>query len=203
MLISDRYYELTERRYVYNIMPMNNIESVISNGLLCYHEAERLPAHSSIAMNDVQERREAVHVRGKSLHDYANMYFSYRNPMMYKRRMQAEILCVLAIDIEVLDIDGCIVTDQNAASTTARFYDADVGIDFIDFERVFADSWVHENAYEMALHKKIKCAEILVPESVPFDYIVGAYVVNDDTKRELIKRGFQRKIGVKPSAFFR
>ncbi len=144
MLSSDRYYELTNRKYVYNIMPINNIESVIENGLLCYHEAERLPSHISIAMDDVQARRERIQVRGRSLHDYANMYFSHRNPMMYKRRMNANSLCVLAIDIDVLDIEGCIVSDQNAASNTARFYDANVGIEFIDYSKVFADSWIHE-----------------------------------------------------------
>lgn len=95
MLISERYYTITQRKYVYNIMPLNNIASVMANGLICYHRAESLPMHSSIAMDEVQMRREQTGVYGKSLHDYVNMYFSFRNPMMYKRRMQAESLCLL------------------------------------------------------------------------------------------------------------
>lgn len=201
-MIADRYYEITQRKYVYNIMPISNIESVMLNGLVCYHRAELFPVHSSIAMNEVQMRREQIIVCGKTLHDYANMYFSFRNPMMYKRRTQAEELCILAIDNSVLDMVGCIVTDQNAASSMARFYDAVTGIEIIDFERVFADNWIHEDMYETTMHRKIKCAEILVPEKVPAEYIVGAYVVNETAKGELMQRGFRRKIAINPSAFF-
>lgn len=123
--------------------------------------------------------------------------------MMYKRRNQAEEVCVLAIDNKVLDIAGCVVTDQNAASSMVRFYDAGTGIEVVDFDRVFADNWIHENVYETAMHKKIKCAEILIPEKISFDYVVGAYVVSENAKSELLKRGFDKKIAVKASAFFR
>lgn len=184
-------------------MPISNIDSVITNGLLSYHRASRLPAHSSIAMDDVQAIREKVSVYGQSLHDYASMYFSFRNPMMYKRRGRAEELCVLAIDTKVLDIEGCIVTDQNAASLTVRFYDACKGIEVIDFEKVFADNWVHENTYETALHRKIKCAEILVPNSVPYDYIAGACVLDEKSKERLEDSGFDKDIIVKADTFFR
>lgn len=203
MLISERYYELTNRKYIYNIMPIDNIKSVIANGIMCYHEAARLPGHSSIAMNEVQVRRENIMLHDKSLHDYANLYFSHRNPMMYKRRKFAASLCVLAVSIEVLDTEGCIVTDQNAASSTVRFYDADEGIELIDFTKVFADSWIHEDFYETAMHRKIKCAEVLIPNRVASEYIVGAYVVSDIARQELIERGFTKGIRVSPEAFFR
>ena len=184
-------------------MPIANIKSVINNGILCYHKAENILNHSSIAMNDVQAIREYVIVYGKSLHDYANMYFSFRNPMMYKRRMQAENLCVLAIDNKVLDIPECIVTDQNAACRTVRFYDASNGIESIDFNKVFADNWIDDDIYETSLHKKIKCAEILIPDSISYDYIIGAYVLNETSKIELIQKGFTKDIIIKPSIFFR
>ena len=83
-LVSETYYTLTQRKYVYNIMPIDNISSIITNGILCYHRAEKLLNHTSIAMNDVQSIREQVTIHEKSLHDYANLYFSFRNPMMYK-----------------------------------------------------------------------------------------------------------------------
>lgn len=169
-------------------MPIANIESVIKNGILCYHEAEHISNHISIAMNDVQEIREHITVHGKSLHDYANMYFSFRNPMMYKRRTEAEHLCVLVIDSKVLDIPECIITDQNAACRTVRFYDAASGIESIDFTKVFSNTWIHDDIYETSLHKKIKCAEILIPNSVSYDYIIGACVLNEISKTELIKK---------------
>lgn len=203
MSVSEKYYELTNRNFVYNIMPLNNMDSVMENGLISYRKAARLPEHASIAMDDVQAIRERVNVHGRSLHDYASMYFSYRNPMMYKRRFQAESLCVLAIDSLALDIEGSVVSDQNAASLTVRFYDADVGVEKIDFEKVFADNWTHLNAYETELHRKIKCAEVLVPDKVSYEYIAGACVLNNDSKRRLEDIGFEKNIIVKPSTFFR
>ena len=35
----------------------------------------------------------------------------------------------MAIHSLVLDIEGCVVSDQNAASLTVRFYDADIGFE--------------------------------------------------------------------------
>ena len=125
------------------------------------------------------------------------------NSLGLEKNWSAEELCVLAIDTKVLDIEGCIVTDQNAASLTVRFYDACKGIEVIDFEKVFADNWVHENTYETALHRKIKCAEILVPNSVPYDYIAGACVLDEKSKERLEDSGFDKDIIVKADTFFR
>ena len=74
-------------------------------------------AHKSIAMSDVQSRRDNVVIpNGGHLHSYANAYFNPRNPMMYKRKDMAETLCVLAISALVLDCAGTIISDGNAAS---------------------------------------------------------------------------------------
>ena len=63
--------------------------------------------HASIAMSDVQSRRNDVIIpNGGPLHSYANAYFDPRNPMMYKRQNIAESLCVLAISASVLDFRG-------------------------------------------------------------------------------------------------
>ena len=123
--------------------------------------------------------------------------------MMYKRKTEAENLCILAIDSKVLDIPGCIVTDQNAASRTVRFYDALSGINSIDFNKIFSDNWIHDDIYETALHKKIKCAEILIPDSIPYPYIIGASVLNETSKIKLLQKGFDKNIIIKPSTFFR
>ena len=36
MLASERYYELTRKKYVYNIMPIENIPSVLKHGIVCF-----------------------------------------------------------------------------------------------------------------------------------------------------------------------
>ena len=73
---SELYKMKTGKSYFYNIMPINNIPSVISNGLLCY-EFVRNMNHASVALRGVQERRERVTIpSGLKLHQYANLYFS-------------------------------------------------------------------------------------------------------------------------------
>ena len=116
------FYDKTRRKSVFNIQPICNIPSVIENGILSYNRAQEI-RHASVAMADVQRRRNDITIpQGLPLHDYANAYFDPRNPMMYKRQHEVENLCVLAISSEVLDLEGTIVSDGNAASSYSRFF---------------------------------------------------------------------------------
>lgn len=202
MTVSESFLHKTKRQYLYNITSIQNVVSIIQNGILCYDYALKIP-HSSIALNDVQSRRNQVRVpNGLRLHRYANLYFDYRNPMLYKRKDQAEDLCVLAVSNSVLDIDGCIVTDRNAATGLVKFYTPEEGINQIDFEKVYAKYWTHNDPYEQNNRKAIKCAEVLIPYKVPYNLIVGAYVVNERSKQRLIDTGFDRRIVINPKVFF-
>lgn len=200
---SELYRMKTSKSCLYNIMPISNIPSVIENGLLCYNKVITLN-HYSIALNGVQERREKVKIPGGMwLHQYANLYFTHHNPMLFLRKDNADSLCVLAFDSSILDIDGCIVSDRNAATELVRFYSPEDGIERINFDKVFAEFWTHpENIYEYQNHKAIKCAEVLVPEKVEYEYIVGAYVSSEESKNRMIEMNFNKPIIVKPSVFF-
>lgn len=48
-----------------------------------------------------------------------------------------------------------------------------------------------------------KCAEILIPHSIPPEYIIGAYVKNEEEKNNLHELGFDRQIEVNTEMFFR
>ena len=50
--------------------------------------------------------------------------------------------------------------------------------------------------------KRIKCAEILVPDAIAYEYIAGAIVVDEHAQDELVRKGFQKTIVVKPRVFF-
>lgn len=187
----------------YNIMPIDNISSVIQNGILSYYNANKLE-HKSIAMNEIQIRRESVRIpNGNKLHCYANLYFTYHNPMMYKRRFQAETLTVLAIDPNVLYIDGCILSDRNASTNLAKFFTPVNGLNSINFDLVFSETWTDNNKYAYSNNKAIKCAEILVPEKIPYDYILGAFVLNEHSKQQMHNLGFDKKIVINPKVFYR
>lgn len=75
------------------------------------------------------------------------------------------------------------MADGNAAADLTRFDPPDVGLEELDETLVFTDWW--DDPDEYAKHEKRRriCAEILVPERVGQEYIVGAYV-SCDTSRE-------------------
>ena len=203
MLASERYYELTRKKYVYNIMPIENIPSVLKHGIVCFDRMRQFH-HSSIAMDEVQERRNQVVIpNGDSLHQYANLYFSYHNPMLYKRQGIADELCVLALSASVMDMEGCILADRNAAAYLARFYTPLEGMERLDFQKIHAQYWTDPNPLVQREKKAIKCAEILIPHSIPADYIVGAYVAGRKSSERLKAYGFDKKIVVNPEVFYK
>ena len=200
----DLLFQKTKGRskYFYNIMPIDNIPSVVKHGILSYNCAMRIQ-HSSIAMNEVQERREKVIIpNGRPLHQYANLYFTYHNPMMYKRRKVANTICLLVIYPSIIETENCILSDRNAETNMVKFYTPYEGVYHIDFDLVFAQSWTDDDPYIASNKKAIKCAEILIPDCIPFNYIVGAIVLNEEVKDRLIELGFSREILIRPKMFF-
>jgi hypothetical protein len=102
------------------IMPIGNIPSVLATGILSHENAAKLK-HHSVAMQAMQDRRDLKTVPGGlRLHQYANLYFHARNPMLSVRRH--EDVCVLRVSTAVLQMQGTVITDQNAASKYVRFY---------------------------------------------------------------------------------
>ena len=181
----------------YNIMPIENMPSIIRNGILSFDQAQSL-SHKSIALSEVQSRREKVYIPNGNkmyrLHSYANLYFTYHNPMMYKRQGEADFICVLAVSQQVINIDGCILSDQNASTDLVKFYTPKDGLQNINFDLVFAQNWTDTNPYTNRLKKATKCAEILIPNCVPYDYILGAYVVSEESADSLRQTGFDKKL---------
>ncbi len=192
--------ELTE---FHSIMPIANIPSVLAHGILSHELAKQL-RHASVAMQPVQEIRDNVQIPGGlKLHQSANLYFHARNPMMYKRRTEVSNLCVLRINTDVARLPGVVVTDGNASSTKyTRFYSPDQ-INRLPLGDIFAEDWSDPVLPVYYRQKSRKCAEILVPERVPPSFIIGAYVVSDETAASLAETGFSAQIQVDTHLFFR
>jgi hypothetical protein len=162
------------------IMPIANIRSVVERGILSHVAASKVE-HQSAAMQEIQDRRDKKSVPGGlRLHQYANLYFHARNPMLFKRRIQARDLSVLRVSIEVRQLDGVVITDRNAASDWVRFLHPSQ-YRLLDFDSIFALDWRHPNdPVEYYRHRSEKCAEILVPHVVEPRFLMGVYVVSND-----------------------
>ena len=178
-----RRTQITELHY---ITPLVNVVSICQRGILCNRLAER-HRHQSVAMPEIQARRANKTVPGgRRLHDYANLYFHARNPMLYTRQAQHADLCVLRIGPNVLDLPEVVITSQNAASDYARFYPSPQGLAHLDYDQVFAEYWTHPGDLILEWqHKSVKCAEVLVPGQIAPSFIMGAYVSNADTEARL------------------
>ena len=166
-------HELSELHY---ITPIDNISSIQRWGILSHRRAQQID-HKSVAQPEIQERRAKVVVPvGRKLHEYANLYICARNPMMYKRKSQHADLCVLRVSPNVLDLEGVVITDGNASSDYARFAPAPSGLVIVDRALTFTDNWTHHDPIEYYRRKFAKCAEVLVRDHVPTDFIIGTYV---------------------------
>ena len=157
-------------------MPYVNLASIVQHGLLSHNNAARIP-HVSIADPQVQDRRAGKHVPGGlALHDYVNMYFHGRTVMMWVRRSTKSSIAVLRVSPAVLDLPNAVITDGNAASPSTNFDSSPKGLDGLDAERVYAESWDHPDEWVKRDRRRRRCAEVLVPHRVGPEYLLGGYV---------------------------
>ena len=194
--------KLAEVKEIYYITHIENLDSIIERGILSHSRAQSI-SHKKIDMTEVQERRQTKCIPGGGpLHDYANLYFSSRNPMLYKRKDEHKDICVLRISIEVLNISGVVVATANAASDYTSFYPPESGIEKLDRKLIFARKWTDDDPIIGHKKRAAKCAEILIPDCVPPSLIFGAYVSCKENQASLIEVYPNLQIELQPIIFF-
>jgi len=192
--------DLQELHYVTTI---RNVPSIMSRGILSHKRSKKIN-HNSVAMEEIQNRRKNKIVPGgRPLHDYVNLYFHARNPMLYVLQSRHVDLCILRVSTEVLDLPGVVITDSNASSDYARFSPAPRGLCIVDKEMTFAEYWTHPDPFEAMRRKSAKCAEVLVPDDVESRFIIGAYVSCSEAKATLETTGVDIPATINPHLFFR
>ncbi len=91
-------------------------------------------------------------------------------------------MCVLRINKGILRYNNVVVADQNASSDYVRFGGCVNGLRLISRELVYARSWIHPEDQKLEWrHGSIMCAEVLVPDRVPPDDLMGVYVSCEET----------------------
>ena len=192
--------DLQELHYITTI---RNVPSIMIRGILSYKQSKKIN-HNSVAMEAIQDRREnKVVPGGRPLHEYVNLYFHARNPMLYVRQSQHIDLCILRVSAEILDLPGVVITDSNASSNYARFAPAPQGLLIVDKDLTFAEYWTHTNPIEAYQRKSAKCAEVLVPDRVESHFIIGAYVSCLEAKEDFEVLGLAIPVTINSYLFFR
>lgn len=168
-------------RELHYITPINNVLSIMSMGILSHKRAGKV-RHDSVAMQEIQSRRaKKVVPGGRPLHEYVNLYINARNKMLFRVLHHGDIehadICILRVKTDILDLPGVVVVDRNASSQYARFAPAPDGLQNVDGDLVFSRYWTHpHDPFQEWQHGSIMCAEVLVPDRVAPDFIIGAYV---------------------------
>ncbi len=187
---------------LHSIQHIENLPSLLARGILSHRRAERL-GHQSIAEVIQDIRANKAVPGGRPIHDYACLYFNARNKMMYSRLDRHQDLCVLAVSPEVLDFEGVVVTDSNASSGYARFYEPSEGIPVLDRDEIFAEWWTHPDPIEQWRRGSATCAEVLVPHVVAAKFIERIYVSGNDVKSKLEGHQPVVPVAVNHRLFFR
>lgn len=184
------------------ILPIANLESVLARGILSHSKVAKIK-HDSIAMPEIQERRAKIRVPGGGpLHGYANLYFHARNPMMWRRKSSRDTLCVLRVNPDVLDVEGVVIADGNAASSYTQFRRSPQGLAIVDETLTFALDWRSRDLIDYYRRKSAKCAEVLVPERVHPTLIDGCYVCSAVTKASVHAVAPNLGAAIAPDLFF-
>lgn len=196
--------ELNQLKELYYITANRNIQSVLRHGILSFNRAKRFH-HISLAHSKVQKIREKKKVPGGAqLHDYANLYICARNPMLFylvKNDNPANI-CVLRINSEVIYLNNVVISDRNAARYEVRFAPAPEGLGIIDYNKTFARYWTNSSQLVAEDLKARKCAEVLVPNSIDSEFVIGAFVANEQGKRNMENQNFSLPISFDSDLFF-
>ena len=126
-LISESY----DIKFLFNINDLKNLDSIFQYGLLSKNETIKRGISSVDLSNaDVQKIRDDKRIPNHGmLHDYANLYFNPRNPVMYYlvNHKNLDDLCIICVDKRVLDLEETVISDRNAASELAAFESPDKG----------------------------------------------------------------------------
>lgn len=152
-------------QYLEYMTPIDNLPSIFQHGILSHNHAHRLNlVREDISDPVVQNIRANKLVNGNQgpLHDYVNLYFNSRNPMMFRRQNVQDNIAILCVDRNYVGRPGVWYSDGNAASGVTRFYYSRRRLYELNWNCIWADYW---NDYEDGM--RIRCAEVLVPGRVP------------------------------------
>jgi hypothetical protein len=189
---------------LFYITHIDNVPSILQRGILSHRrmEDERVPFTPIYDDRIVARRHDRMTPDGKSLWDYANLFFQPRNPMLYRviSEKQKDLLAILAIKPQVLDLPGVLVSTGNAAHHLSRVLPVDEGLEALaEIRSVLKSDWWKE---EDGSKRKIM-AECLVPDFIPPEYIHSIYVASERAVAELRAR-IQTRLDIirEPHMFF-
>ncbi len=173
-------------RELYYIAHQDNLPSIFAKGILSHAGVEREGMEFTRVYDEgiVAWRKSKRTPAGRSLWEYANLYFQPRNPMLYRLVMEGRLekLAILSVDKSVLEQEGVFITDGNAARNETRILPRREWTKYSEeILRGAALTWWSDTDGS----KRRIMAEVLVPDTVPPEFIKAVYVPDNDARQRV------------------
>lgn len=201
---------------LYYIAHLDNLKSILENGILSHKRAGKSFAHTDISNGGVQDiraskilERAILNKKPLSIHRHAVLYLNPHNAMMFvimKDEPRSNV-CIVRVNKDILKRGDAVISSKNASVGDAVFFTKDA----YNLNPKAADKLVNNKSYyhndrEQEERKQIRQSEVLLPYAISSLYFMGIIVKNDSDKEIvsgiLTAASKQLPIEVVPSVFF-
>lgn len=177
------YGDLNKLFYITHI---DNVKSILERGIYSHKkiEDENLQFTPVYDKDIVSNRKNIFLGNGKSLWDYANLYFQPRNPMLYRvvSEKNVEKIAVISISSSILSRNDIYISNGNAASKRTVIESSGDGRKSINKLKNVLNK---EYWSEIDDSKRQIMSECLVPDFISPQYISSIYVAEIEVKKRL------------------
>jgi O-acetyl-ADP-ribose deacetylase (regulator of RNase III) len=195
-----------EIKSLYYITHIDNLESILQHGILSHQliqsqGIEFTPIYDSAI---VSNRQTKTAPDGKSLWEFADVYFQPRNPMLYRvlHEKDAKSLAIIGIRPQILSSPGAFISLGNAASSATKIVPSTEGRTRISeiWNCIDSEWWNDVDG-----SKRKIMAECLIPGFITPDNIHTIFVASHDVSDAIRKLSLPSSIEVvpEPTMFFR
>ncbi len=150
----------------------------------------------------VSNRKLKTTPDGRSLWEFANVYFQPRNPMLFRVVHEKSLIDIVVLGLypRVLEIPGAYITNGNAANSATEFFNHKDGIKAVSkvWDTINSEWW---NSVDGSKRKIM--AECLVPGVISPDLIHSVYVASHKVANK-VRAIISRQIPIipEPAMFF-
>lgn len=196
---------LPKLRGLYYITHIDNVPSILQRGILSHAEIERQSIHCNKVYDEniVLKRKERTLQDGRSLWEFANLYFQPRNPVLYRLLIpdfRSQNFAIIGVKWTLMKRNDIFIADGNAASAETKIYRKS---DIKDIKSIISAKDIEFWNINDGSKRKIM-AECLVPGSVDPEYISEVYVSDYEVAEKLKKIVKTKNISIipDPTLFF-
>jgi len=190
---------------LYYITHIDNVPSILKRGIFCHERIEEEKVDYTRIYDEgiVANRKDIKTPDGRTLWNFANVYFQPRNPMLYRvlHEKSANEIAIVSTRPEILDRLDIYITTGNAAHSSSEILPSGEGRKAL--RKIIRDTMI-EYWKEQDGSKRRIMAECLVPDMIPPNLIQAVYVASRTAKDKLEAMTSYSNIPIisEPNTFF-